>query len=1492
MLNATHTPPRQLIFMLAALVFCLSFCPRQTHAQVQDLPWEVDPDCGSIVTEGIVAVTCGTAQVLPQDMQFTFGLINLIGALPAAGRVDVSMTQAAYHHPSWVIDSLGNVFGITMDNAGNIYVTASSNYSSEFFSLSSVIRYGDIGGGADDVNAAGTVYKIDAIDGQASVFSVLPQQAFAFTNTTCEGIAQVDRFTGPGLGNIVYHTDHEFFYVTNFEDGRIYRLDPNGNILDSYDPLSYDDGAIGTPTLTELAYGIDISNDGTQLFFGNIADEFSGGVSQPSIYSIDLQGDGSFPGVVDNSSLPAGATWDNYVDSELLHYTMDPLNAISSVSYISDLEFTPSGDLLIGNRGGCQATVHTSYNHGGRTVVVGESGGFYNNYLGNIYTSNGVLDDENAYGGVSVLENPNGTTEYVISSADMLSEQGPHGICTQEAGVFGASNSPASPAGVISYLGPGPGDADAKGIGGDVFVFKACVLSACPTAIEAVDRNICSGETIDLDFFMTGGTPDDATITWTDSDGNVVFPIGVTIENTDCAPLIAEYYVTAVCLEDSTNVLQDTAFVTVLPTDLSPFITIIEEPCNIDVIIDPDCADHLTLVGDIPDINPGDSGTVTVTVMQTAKMSCASLDIELTYNCACSISDLNVTPLDCVDGFFLAELDFAFENTSGQFEVTDQDGMSLGAYDYSALPIQLGPFLGDGSTIYSFTVQDTGLVDCTNTIEFGPVNCTIECNASNDGPICEGDTLGLNEDGGDAVSWEWFSDGGAVISDPIAQNPTATNVTDGEEFSVIITTASGLIDTCTTIAGVFTTPTCNATSNSPICIGEDLLLMEDGGDAVSWFWTSDGAAVINNPGTQNPTATEVSDGEIFTVEITDANGCVSTCSVTATVNPDPFCLIVTNLPLCIGETLDLSEEGGSAVSWTWSTDGGAVIDDPTAQVTSATNVSDGETFTVELEDANGCTSTCSITAVVNDQPVCNAGNNGPICQGEPLGLFEEGGEAASWSWSTDGTADIDDPMAQNPTATAVTDGETFTVIITDANGCSDTCTTTAIVFPTPACNAENDGPICAGDPLNLSENGGDAVSWSWTSDGNANINDPTDQNPVAANVADGEIFTVEITDANGCISSCSTTASVFDAPEVEALNNGPICEGDILILEANITGGTPPFTYTWSHVNGFSSGSETVYIQMTTFMDAGTYELEITDANGCTSSAFTEVEITPNLTDPGSIEGDEYFCGPGFDPAPITEVTPPSGAPGPIDYFWMQLEEGAVDWEIIPGAEGPVYDPGPIYVTTQYSRCVRIDGCISALESNIVTKTVGDEVDVNIMGPTAVCLGDEAFYFVVPTPGATYSWNFGPGATPPTSGNSWAMVSWDNVGFRTITLTVSTAECTGSNFLDIIVTNSQVYCDGQPSVPPAPGTSAYEQPGVQIFPNPFNDRIQLQFDEPVLFKTGVQISNMQGRVLQRLSAKAGTGQLELDLSDLPPGLYILSLESPDGQTQHHRIIKQ
>jgi hypothetical protein len=84
-------------------IFCLLalLLTEPLWAQPSDLPWDPDPDCNSIVTTGIVAVTCGTTPDIPEEERWTFGLINITDALTGSGRIDVTFNQDMYHHPSW-----------------------------------------------------------------------------------------------------------------------------------------------------------------------------------------------------------------------------------------------------------------------------------------------------------------------------------------------------------------------------------------------------------------------------------------------------------------------------------------------------------------------------------------------------------------------------------------------------------------------------------------------------------------------------------------------------------------------------------------------------------------------------------------------------------------------------------------------------------------------------------------------------------------------------------------------------------------------------------------------------------------------------------------------------------------------------------------------------------------------------------------------------------------------------------------------------------------------------------------------------------------------------------------------------------------------------------------------------------------------------------------------------------------------------------------------
>jgi hypothetical protein len=109
-----------------------------------------------------------------------------------------------YNDPRWTKANMGSLFGVTLDDSGNIYASHGTCYNSND-------PVGALAGAT-----AGSVFKVDVGTGTPHVFVNLPN-------------------TGPGLGNVSWDCEHDQLFATNFEDGRIYRVRADGTLLSAYD---------------------------------------------------------------------------------------------------------------------------------------------------------------------------------------------------------------------------------------------------------------------------------------------------------------------------------------------------------------------------------------------------------------------------------------------------------------------------------------------------------------------------------------------------------------------------------------------------------------------------------------------------------------------------------------------------------------------------------------------------------------------------------------------------------------------------------------------------------------------------------------------------------------------------------------------------------------------------------------------------------------------------------------------------------------------------------------------------------------------------------------------------------------------------------------------------------------------------------------------------------------------------------------------------------
>ena len=89
----------------------------------------------------------------------------------------------------------------------------------------------------------------------------------------------------------------------------------------------------------------------------------------------------------------------------------------------------------------------------------------------------------------------------------------------------------------------------------------------------------------------------------------------------------------------------------------------------------------------------------------------------------CNLSELTLTPSNCnSEGQFYVEIDFDYENSSDSFKIQG-NGHNYGYFSYEDLPIVLGPFDGNSSTVYEFLVKDQANPNCKIASHINPPYC-------------------------------------------------------------------------------------------------------------------------------------------------------------------------------------------------------------------------------------------------------------------------------------------------------------------------------------------------------------------------------------------------------------------------------------------------------------------------------------------------------------------------------------------------------------------------------------------------------------------------------------------------------------------------------------------------------------------------------------------------------------------------------------------------
>ena len=694
----------------------------------------------------------------------------------------------------------------------------------------------------------------------------------------------------------------------------------------------------------------------------------------------------------------------------------------------------------------------------------------------------------------------------------------------------------------------------------------------------------------------------------------------------------------------------------------------------------------------------------------------------------------------------------------------------------------------------TYTVTVTDQNECSGTAMVTITQPTaLQLNFTVNNIICTNQSIGtitaLVTGGTMPYSYSWSN--GATTA-------TIANLPAGS-YSLTVTDANGC--QLTGNAGVAQLPnlTVSATKTDANCFGanDGTAMVVASGDAMpyTYAWSNGG---------NTATITGLAPGT-YTVTVSSSNGCTGTASVTI-AQPSALMLSTTKVDISCNGGADgqcsVTPSGGTPpYVYSWSNG---------ASTANITGLSAG-TYTVTVTDNNECQNTATVTInQPNPLTVSVSANNG-TCQNASNG--------AATATPAGGTAPYTFKWNNNATTATISNipSGIYTVTVTDAKGCTSSGSVTINNFPSPTCTATvtKDVGISGasdGEALATVSGGTPPYSFLWS-------NGQT--TPQATGLRAG-FYTVTITDGNGCTTTCSVElrapAVIGDfvwldvdrdgiqdpgevgIPGVTVIVTG-VTEDDPIYADTTTTDGNgyylfevpPPGSYKITFI--LPPGSTLV----PTTQNAGSDDAKDSDADPI--MLMTQVvsvikgdtiltldagfhEKCVNLTNAGTIGYDQYLCGPGVDPAPIVEITPPSGGFGQIEYLWMMSTIGGpfnnTNWQPIPNSNTQNYDPGPVFETTYFIRCTRREDC-PYIETNIVAVTVGNEVVAEINGPGVVC-EDQQVTFTASNEGAgaTYSWDFGLGAVPRYANTISATTTFVSFGSFEIKLSVKKGNCTST----------------------------------------------------------------------------------------------------------------
>jgi PKD repeat protein len=527
--------------------------------------------------------------------------------------------------------------------------------------------------------------------------------------------------------------------------------------------------------------------------------------------------------------------------------------------------------------------------------------------------------------------------------------------------------------------------------------------------------------------------------------------------------------------------------------------------------------------------------------------------------------------------------------------------------------IMITNFFGPSQNIFFTKTSGTGETDCS----------IVESEATNNGPICVGETLELFAEEVEDATYEWTGPDGFSSN---IQNPTIPNAQLANAGTYTLTvTLDGTSESFETVVVINENPEVSISGDFEICTGEETTLIASGANEYSWSNGATTASITVSP----------SSNTLYSVEGTSTESCSDEASQTVTVNPLPIVTLPDQTEVCVNETA-VELEGGS----------------PAGGIYSGDNVSGGNfnanaagvgvheilyTYTDILECSNTASAFIEVTSDI--EVSLSAFSN--VCENAPAFTLS-GGLPTEGDYSGPGVVDnIFDPSSVG--------AGTYSITYTYSEGaCSGSDSKDIIVLAKPTVELSFTIDNYCEDAEAITLSGGSPADGDYLFEGSL----VTIFDPQAVGPGNYDIKYSYVND-EGCSDTAQSTLIVNPLPVVSFDPIPAVCQNSGIV---SITQGQP----SGGGGTGVYSGSPNIDADgnFNTNTAEGIYNLvyTYTDINGCISFAEQSVEVIrePQAPTDISVSISEYCIN--LKPEEITLAC--EGLDD--DYFWYENDFAGV----------------------------------------------------------------------------------------------------------------------------------------------------------------------------------------------------------------------------------------